>query len=192
MSNSYRMKATPQLQKGILLLAEPFMLDPGFKRSAILLCDHSHEGSVGFILNKPLNVPVDTLLAEFPAFEATAYYGGPVANDTLHYVHNIGHILDESMEIAHGVYWGGNFSQLKALIKQGLVTDQNIQFFVGYSGWSSRQLEEEMEVQSWVIAPFYPNYIFGQLKGDLWKIAMRELGSTYELLSDMGETSLWN
>jgi putative transcriptional regulator len=180
------------LEKGILLLAEPFMADPGFKRAAVLLSDYGKEGAVGFILNKPLHIPVHTLISDFPEVDNMAYYGGPVANDTLHYVHNIGHILDESLEIGNGVYWGGNFSQLKALIRQGLVQQDNIQFFVGYSGWSTGQLEEEMEVQSWVKAPFHPEYVFGNVQGDLWKNAMNGLGASYSILADMPEQTNWN
>lgn len=180
------------LEKGILLLAEPFMPDPGFKRTVVLLCDYGKEGAVGFILNKPLNIDVHTLLNDFPEFDGQAYYGGPVANDTLHYVHNVGHILDESMEIGQGIYWGGNFNQLKALIREGVIEQRNIQFFVGYSGWSPGQLEEEMEIQSWIKAPFYADYILGQVKIDLWSYAMQTLGPNYSILSELPENINWN
>jgi putative transcriptional regulator len=181
-----------KLRKGILLLADPFMADPGFKRAAILLCDYGPEGSVGFVLNKPLNVPVESLLSDFPEFDSPAYYGGPVGNDTLHYIHNVGHLLDESMSIGEGLYWGGDFAQLKVLIKQGLIQQDSIQFFVGYSGWSAGQLEEEISTNTWVQAPFNLKYIFGNQPGDLWYVAMKKLGSTFEILSDMSDQTIWN
>jgi putative transcriptional regulator len=181
-----------KLNKGVLLLADPFMWDPGFKRTAVLLCDYGKEGAVGFILNKPLQIPVHTLLSDFPEFEGEANYGGPVANDTLHYVHNIGHILDESMEIGQGIYWGGNFNQLKALIKQGVVEQHNIQFFVGYAGWTTGQLEEEIEVKSWIQAPFHADYLIGQPKNDLWKHAMSSLGPAFSILAEIPENFNWN
>ena len=85
-------------RKGKLLLAEPFMQDGNFKRSVVLLCDHTAiEGTVGFILNKPIDMNIEELVGDFPEFESQVYYGGPVANDTLHYVHDVGEILDLSL-----------------------------------------------------------------------------------------------
>src|SRR5690606_33036284 len=117
------------------------MLDNNFKRSAVLVCDYvKAEGTVGFILNKPLDMRVDDLVADFPEFDAEVFFGGPVQTDTIHYLHNVGELLDESTKIVDGVYWGGDFDKLKFLISQGLIEPKNIRFFVGYSGWSEGQL----------------------------------------------------
>ncbi|MEO0340680.1 MAG: YqgE/AlgH family protein, partial [Bacteroidota bacterium] len=96
-----------ELQSGIVLLAEPFMLDRYFRRSAILLCEHNEEGSIGFIMNRPLDLNIDGLIQDFPEFEAEVFYGGPVGNDTIHYIHNLGDLLEDSVKISSGVYWGG-------------------------------------------------------------------------------------
>ena len=62
-----------ELKKGRVLLAEPFMLDPNFKRTAVLLCEYSlEEGGVGFVMNKPLNMRVDSLIEDFPEFEISS------------------------------------------------------------------------------------------------------------------------
>ena len=74
-----------EVASGKVLLAEPFMLDPNFKRSAVLLCEHSEEGSVGFIMNKPLNMRIDELIDGFPEFDSEVFFGGPVQTDTIHY-----------------------------------------------------------------------------------------------------------
>ena len=124
--------------KGKVLLAEPFMRDSNFKRAVVLMCENNEEGSLGFVLNKPLeDTKIDRLVPEFPEFDANVYFGGPVQTDTIHYVHNVGELLDDSVKITEGVYWGGDFEKLKFLISSGLVKPHNIRFFIGYTGWSS-------------------------------------------------------
>jgi len=116
----------PELSSGKVLLAEPFMLDGNFKRAALMLCEHNSEGSIGFVLNKEMDVRVNDLLADFPEFEASMFFGGPVGTDTIHYLHRRGDILDESVEILEGVYWGGDFTKLKFLIETKLILPDDI------------------------------------------------------------------
>ncbi len=175
-----------QIKTGGVLLAEPFMLDPNFKRSVVLLCDHSEEeGTVGFILNKPLEMPLNELVADFPEFEAQVYYGGPVSTNTIHYVHNAGDILDESIEVGRGVYWGGDFAKLKFLITSQLIRPENIRFFVGYSGWSPGQLADEMVYKSWIPAEMDSNYLFKSKPYSLWSQIMYNKGQLYSVIAQM-------
>jgi putative transcriptional regulator len=178
--------------KGSILLADPFSLDPGFKRTAVILCDHGAEGSVGFILNRPLDIQVDTLLQDFPEIESNAFYGGPVGNDNLHYIHNVGYLLEDSMEISQGLFWGGDFTKLKVLIREGLIKDENIRFFVGYSGWSSGQLADELDYGSWIIAPLDINYVFNTQPEQLWNQIMSNKGENFSIISEIPENFSWN
>lgn len=179
--------------KGKLLVSEPFMMDGNFKRSVVLLCDHTvDDGTVGFILNKPIDMKIEELVGDFPEIEAQVYYGGPVANDTLHYVHNVGDILDNSIEVSNGVYWGGDFDKLKFLIKSGLIMPDNIRFFLGYSGWSSGQLEAEMEIGSWVIANMDPNYIFKLSPKKLWEAILKNKGNVFSVISQVPDSNILN
>jgi putative transcriptional regulator len=168
-----------------MLLAEPFMMDPHFKRAAVLLCEHTDDGSLGFILNKPINMKVDRLVNDFPEFNARVYYGGPVATDTLHYVHDKGDILDDSIEISPGIFWGGHFDKLKFLVESKLILEDNIRFFVGYSGWSAGQLNEEMQYGSWVMADVHPNYVFQSATKTLWKQIMEDQGDALSVIAQM-------
>jgi putative transcriptional regulator len=168
-----------------MLLAEPFMMDPHFKRAAVLLCEHTEDGSLGFILNKPINMKVDRLVNDFPEFNARVYYGGPVATDTLHYVHDKGDILDDSIEISPGIFWGGHFDKLKFLVASKLILEDNIRFFVGYSGWSAGQLNEEMQYGSWVMADVHPNYVFQSATKTLWKQIMEDQGDALSVIAQM-------
>ena len=178
---------------GDVLLAEPFMLDPHFKRGVVLLCDHTEEeGSVGFILNKPISSKVNELINDFPEFDAHIYYGGPVATDTIHYIHNVGDLLEESTEIISGVYWGGNFEKLKFLISSELILPENIRFYVGYSGWSPGQLQEELITGSWVISDMHPNYAFKSKSKSLWKKVMKNKGETYTVIAQMPDSFILN
>ena len=182
-----------KVSSGSVLLAEPFMEDPNFKRAVVLLCEHDKdEGTVGFVLNKPLDIKVNELISDFPEFESQVYFGGPVATDTVHYIHNVGELLDESIKVSRGVYWGGNFEKLKFLIESQLVLPHNIRFFVGYSGWSAGQLDEELEYQSWVIARMHANYIFKTKTRSLWRQVMHNKGNVYSVIAQIPEVMSLN
>ncbi|MDX1943710.1 MAG: YqgE/AlgH family protein [Saprospiraceae bacterium] len=178
--------------RGKVLLAEPFMLDPNFKRTAVLLCEHDEEGSVGFIMNRPINVQVDELIEGFPEFESEVFLGGPVQTDTIHYVHNVGELLEGSTRVVDNIYWGGDFDKLKFLITQQLILPHNIRFFVGYSGWSEGQLADELIYGSWLIADMDANYLFKSRAEMLWSQVMYNKGNAYTVISQMPDTVNWN
>jgi putative transcriptional regulator len=185
MGNQKNMRRS-RVKSGKLLLAEPFMLDPNFRRSVVLVCEHNRdEGTVGFILNKPLNIRVNDLVSDMPAIESPVFYGGPVATDSIHFVHNVGDLLDESIEVNRGVHWGGDFDKLKFLIQSKLILPHNIRFFVGYSGWSPGQLKEELGYKSWMIADMHANYLFKSKPGMLWKQVLHNMGNTYSVIAQM-------
>ncbi|MBK8705001.1 MAG: YqgE/AlgH family protein [Saprospiraceae bacterium] len=176
-----------EVKNGSLLIAEPFMLDPNFKRAAVLLCEHSAEGSIGFILNKPLGMRIDELIEDFPEFDSEVFFGGPVQTDTIHYIHSVGDLLEESVKLTDGVYWGGDFEKLKFLISSQLILPQDIRFFLGYSGWSEGQLADEIVYGSWVLAEMYANYVFKSRPDQLWQQAMYNKGNAYTVIARMPE-----
>lgn len=181
-----------EVKTGNVLLAEPFMLDTNFKRSAVLLCEHGEEGSVGFIMNKPLDMRVDELIEDFPEFDSEVLFGGPVQTDTIHYIHNVGDLLEDSIKVSEGVYWGGDFEKLKFLISSKLIKPADIRFFVGYSGWSEGQLMEEMNYGSWVLADMDANYLFKSRPKRLWRQVMKDKGNTYTVIAQVPEIVSWN
>ncbi|MEM8583474.1 MAG: YqgE/AlgH family protein [Bacteroidota bacterium] len=182
----------PEVKSGTVLLAEPFMLDPNFKRTALLLVEHNEEGTVGFVLNRPVNMRVDELIQDFPEFDASVFYGGPVQTDTVHFLHRMGDLLEESFEVFPGVFWGGNFDKLKFLIERELITDRDIRFFVGYSGWSAGQLKSELSYGSWVTAPMDINYLFKSKPDALWAQVMGNKGNVYKVIADMPDDASYN
>ncbi|TXF88393.1 YqgE/AlgH family protein [Neolewinella aurantiaca] len=180
------------IKTGTMLLAEPFMLDPNFKRAAILLVDHGEDGSIGFILNRESEVRIDHLVDDFPEFEAPVYIGGPVGRDTVHYLHRRGDLIEGSDPVARGIWWGGDYERLKFLIRQGLMTPSDVRFFVGYSGWSENQLEQEMVNGSWVPAAMDPNYVFRSPPDTLWSQVMHHKGNAFSVIADMKDEAKFN
>jgi putative transcriptional regulator len=181
-----------RVKKGDLLVSQPFMMDGNFRRTVVFLAEYNKDGALGFILNRPLEYKVEELVLDFPDFKDNAYFGGPVATNTIHYIHRVGQILDESIEIDNGIFWGGNFDKLKSLIANNLVSPNDIKFYVGYSGWSPGQLEDELIHGSWIIAPVDSNYIFKQKNMDLWKKVLEHKGENFEIIAQMRENFFLN
>ena len=180
------------IKSGKLLIAEPFMLDPHFKRAVVLLCEHAEEGSLGFILNKSLDMKIAELIADFPEFESYVHFGGPVQTDTIHYIHNVGDLLENSQQVTKGVYWGGDFDKLKFLISSQMIQPHNIRFFVGYSGWTEGQLKQELKYGSWVTDNMDANYLFKNKAAELWQNVMENKGDTFSVIAQMPEGWSWN
>ena len=129
--------------KGKLLIAEPSIIgDVSFNRSVILLADHNSLGTVGFILNKPLPYSLKDLV-ENTNSELTIFNGGPVEQDNLYFIHNSPELIPDSLEISNGVFWGGNFEIVLELINSKLISENDIKFFLGYSGWDEKQLDTD-------------------------------------------------
>ena len=171
-----------ELSAGTLLIAEPFLKDPNFMRTVVLLCDHQQEGSFGFVLNKQFKHSLDELIPEFEGMKIPVFAGGPVQLDTLHFLHTYPELLPGSHEIADGVYWGGDFEMMKALLIQGELDLKRIRFFVGYSGWGVNQLEEEMNSKSWLTAKARKSIILHKSISEIWKDALRLLGDEYAMM----------
>ncbi|SHI46998.1 YqgE/AlgH family protein [Flavobacterium haoranii] len=172
-------------KKGHLLIAEPSTLgDTSFNRSVILLAEHNQEGSVGFILNKPLSYTINDLVPEIEA-KFTVYNGGPVEQDNLYFIHNVPDIVPNSIEIASGIFWGGDFETVKNLINEGQISKQNIRFFLGYSGWEPNQLEEELKENTWIVSENDLNEkLLSKAVQHFWKEKMKEQGGDYVLFSN--------
>lgn len=180
------------MKSGQLLLAEPFMIDPNFRRSAVLLCEHDDEGTLGLILNKLTGMNLNDVLMDMPPFEAPVYFGGPVHTDSLHFIHDMGDLLEGSLPVAKGVWWGGDFENLKFLITSGLLEPRRIRFFIGCAGWSGGQLDEEMDIGSWVVSPMDANYAFNSSPEELWSQAMFNKGNRFEVIAEIPEYVSWN
>ncbi|MFK7946457.1 MAG: YqgE/AlgH family protein [Saprospiraceae bacterium] len=178
---------TIEIEKGKMLVAEPFMLESPFKRSVVLLCDHHQEdGTIGFVLNKMVDMKINDILASFPEFDTNVYYGGPVATDTIHYVHRLGNEIPNSTKVMDGVWFGGDYEELKTLANMQLIEPDDIRFFIGYTGWSGGQLKSELLTRSWFLAEGDVNYVFNKKYFDnMWTEVLQQEGGTKSVISQI-------
>lgn len=158
-----------KLLKGNVLVSEPNMQDPNFKRSVILITEHNEKESVGFIINQPTKISINDLIDGFPHFSAPVYIGGPVQKDTLHFIHSLGNLIDDAIQISKNLYWGGNFQTLIRLVNNDEIKLTQIRFFMGYSGWGVNQLENEIKQDSWIVAAANYKLILSKDNEELWK-----------------------
>ncbi|MGB0368752.1 MAG: YqgE/AlgH family protein, partial [Flavobacteriales bacterium] len=164
---------------GRLLVSEPFMQDPYFKRSVILLTEHTENGSFGLIINKPIPMYLNEAIENAPAFDSRLSLGGPVQKETLHYLHQLGDKIPNSTEVMDGVFWGGDFETIKDLIESGEIQPGDIRLFVGYSGWAEGQLDSEMKSKSWIVAKADKNLLFSEKSENLWASILEKMGGNY-------------
>jgi len=184
---------TTKPKKGDLLIAEPAIIgDVSFNRSIVLLADHSEDGSIGFILNKPLDYSINDLIPEVEV-KFKVYNGGPVEQDNLYFIHKIPQLIPNSIEISLGIYWGGDFSKVAELIKDHTIKENDIKFFLGYSGWQPDQLEHELKANSWVVTEnIYKKNIIEKDYETFWKEKMLEFGGEYSIWSNAPENPSYN
>ncbi|MBA4167521.1 MAG: YqgE/AlgH family protein [Chitinophagaceae bacterium] len=167
---------------GTLLIAEPFLKDPNFKRTVIFICDHHDQGSFGFVLNRAYGHNLDELMNNVGDLKIPVYYGGPVQLDTIHFLHEYPDKITGSYEIVNGICWGGDFELAIDLLKKGHIHSSGIRFFIGYSGWSQGQLPDEMEQISWLTAEATLKIVFHENTNEIWKDAVTGLGGDYTMM----------
>jgi putative transcriptional regulator len=114
--------------------------------------------------------------------------GGPVAPDTLHYLHTSGELIPKSVNIDRNIFWGGDIEVIKNLIAFKKLDRSRIRFFLGYSGWSKGQLDKELKENSWVIAKIRSDIVMGNRGDDTWKMVLRGLKNKYRLWADFPES----
>ena len=166
---------------GDVLISEPFMNDFYFRRSVILLIDHNEEGSLGVIFNKRLTIPFNEIVQGFPEFNADVYLGGPVETDRIFFIHTVGEMIPDSHLISNGLYWSGNISVLKSMIKMDLIKPHEVRFYVGYAGWDGGQLRNELKANTWVVGRFTSKQLLRTMPGKMWSDFVKQIGKRYTL-----------
>ena len=180
-------------ESGYLLISEPFMMDPNFKRSVILLTEYSGVGAMGFVLNHQSEYLLGDLLPDLPYSEMPVYIGGPVGEDTLHFIHRCPEKIEDGIEIADGIFWGGNFETVKNLVTNYQLTENEIKFFAGYSGWTPVQLENEIAEDTWIVSDkCNPELVFTHDEQNMWKQVVIGLGQRYAHIANFPENPEMN
>lgn len=172
-------------EKGDLLISEPYLPDPNFDRTVVYLCEHDENGTFGFVLNRKAQVGVSEVVDEVGNYKADLYVGGPVQQDTLHYLHRDQTLSESAQLVKNTVFWGGNYEKLLELINTKSLDPEDIRFFVGYSGWAADQLMDELKEKSWIVLKgASAEMIFDWDNHDLWKECLRTMGGKFRLMSN--------
>jgi putative transcriptional regulator len=176
-----------EIQKGNLLIAKPSILtDRSFNRAIIYLTEHNESGSVGFILNKPSKYLLKDLIFEIHS-DLKVYIGGPVEQENLYFIHTVPELIPDSIEVSKGIFWGGNYEAVKSLINQNLIKNNEIRFFLGYSGWTFEQLEDELKENTWAIMENTYSNVLVINDSESWKEKLMEMGGKYKIWANSPE-----
>ncbi|MBK7945600.1 MAG: YqgE/AlgH family protein [Flavobacteriales bacterium] len=173
--------------KGRLLVSEPFLPDPYFRRTVVLLCDHNAEGSFGFVLNRRMDLTINELMEDFPPVNARVGIGGPVQSGELYFLHTLGVRVPGSVEVVDGVSMGGDYEQLRAILASDPKLTKQVRFFVGYSGWGPDQLQKELNDRSWLVARASKHRVMDQRTEAIWRDTLRGMGKAFAPLANFPE-----
>ena len=167
-------------ESGKVLISEPFLEDNYFKRSVVYLTEHNDNASIGFVLNKSLKMTVNEVISDFPKAEFQVSIGGPVNTNSIHYLHRIGDMIPESLHVKNGIFWGGDFEALKNLVLSGEVKNEDIRFFLGYSGWGEHQLNDELKAKAWLVGEISPELIMKGGDNSFWTEVVSKFDAKYK------------
>lgn len=138
---------TTVVKPGTLLISQAFWNKEEFQRSAVLVLEHNERGSTGIILNKLTSLTVNQVLPGLN-INTSLSYGGPIDLDRIGFIHHSNQIIN-SVKITDNIYWGGNFYQLKTLLKSGELRVSKVKFFAGLMEWTSGELDYEIKNKYW-------------------------------------------
>lgn len=176
-----------ELKSGVTLISEPFLVDPNFSRTVILLAEYNpSDGSIGFVMNRKSELTLSDVVEDFPDFDGELFIGGPVGHNQLFFIHTAGDVIHSTKEIAPGLYWGGDFDQVCTLIEAGLLNSKSIRFFIGYSGWGTGQLEAEITERAWIVSQA-PSELLMIDNEAYWKKMLESLGNEFKIMASFPE-----
>ncbi|PQO34271.1 YqgE/AlgH family protein [Bremerella cremea] len=160
---------------GKFLIASPYLPDPNFLRTVVLMVQHDQEGALGLVLTRPINLTVQEMWKNVSGEQVDAtehvLQGGPVEGPLMA-IHQVEELSE--IEIIPGVYFAAQRENIEPLIREG---ERPYRLFLGYSGWAAQQLEDEMEVGGWLTLPATKEPIFESDTDLLWKSVAGEVGS---------------
>lgn len=184
------------MPRGSLLFAMPQLMDPNFMHGIVLMIEHNESGAYGLLLNRPFGLDLDALLPDAAGLTGKGFPvhdGGPVNEDQLQFVHRIPEVIPGGVQLADDLYFGGEATAMIEAVGQGRATTDDLRLFVGNSGWSGGQLDEELKESTWMPSPPNTSVVFDpNLEEASWRRAFRSLGPDGEGLSRMPPDPSWN
>lgn len=178
--------------KGKALISEPFLYDNFFKRSVVYLCDYSNKNAFGFVLNNYTDIKLNELNLGLPHMDTNISIGGPVDTNSLFYIHTLGNLLPNSKQVNNNIYVGGDFDSLKKMLSDGIVSNSQVRFFLGYSGWGEHQLDDEIKQNAWIVTTINDADVMNAKEKNLWKSILKKKGDKYSIMADFPEDPALN
>lgn len=180
-------------QKGSLLLSEPFLHDEHFRRTVVLLTEHNEEGSTGFIMNRLSTSSTDELVPGLFNRNLPVYYGGPVEGNTLHLLFKSDVPIVNAYQLKDDLWWGGNIDTINLLLDEHQIKENEIRVFLGYSGWSPEQLENEIKEKAWWTTDIQKTHILFKHDPDkMWAELVKTFGKDFAHLANPPEDPFLN
>jgi len=170
------------------LIAMPGLQDPNFSRTVTYVCEHSSEGAMGIIINRPMEIQLGEVLeqleieAESRAINDTpVYLGGPVQTDRGFVIHDGDHSFDSTLQVTADIRVTTSRDVLEAIASG--CGPANRLIALGYAGWSGGQIEQELIANAWLNGPANPDILFAKPSAERWQAAASLLGVDLNLLS---------
>lgn len=170
--------------KGKLLVATPPLDDPNFDRTVVYMLEHSPQGAVGVVLNRPLDeLPPEALERWHPHLSdpAVMFAGGPVELDALIALGRIDGPEDDSWSPVVGDLGSIDLANDPALLTGRI---RQLRVFRGYSGWGPLQLDRELGEGAWIVLPAEHADVFAPYPADLWRAVLRRQGGRLAWVAD--------
>lgn len=170
--------------RGQLLVASPALVDPNFRRTVVLIAEHTEEGAMGLILNRPSEATVGAAVPDLDGIVApdvAVEVGGPVAEDQIVLLCDFEDPEEAGLLVFGSVGLPAADADLEELA-QGIRTAR---VFAGHAGWGPGQLDAELETESWVVEEPLYDEVFPPEGFDIWGELWRRKGGAYGLLATM-------
>jgi len=182
-----------EIQKGDVLIGKPSILgDVTFNKAVILIADFNQEGVVGFMVNKPINEDLHNLIPDIRK-DFKVFDGGPVERDKLFFIHTVPEIISGGIKITEDIYWGGEYQEVISLINQNRLDQTQVKFFLGYSGWSSLQLQDEIKDEVWILKDNFSNRdLISCSETSFWNRTIKSIGGEYLIWSNAPDNPNYN
>jgi putative transcriptional regulator len=171
-----------------LLIAMPALADPNFNRTVTLICEHTDQGALGIVINRPLDVRLSEIFAQLTlercdqhASQQLVLQGGPVQQERGFVLHDDTRAWDSTLQVCPGISVTTSRDILVAMAQgQG---PKHALVALGYAGWAPGQLEREMSENAWLSVASTPQIVFHTPFADRWEAAAKLLGIDFGRLS---------
>lgn len=168
---------------GSLLVSEPFLKEEYFHHAVISIIDYSPDAeAMGVVMNRMTTFTLQGLINRINIKTPIPIFcGGPMSCDRMFYLHSLGDIIPDSQPVAEGLFVGGSFDAIIDYVNAGYPVEGYLRFFVGYSGWSPRQLDEEIANRVWAVSPAdSPARLLSGSEDSYWHYHVRRLGNRFK------------